>query len=92
MLVEARTYRFRAHSAADPDEERSSEQVDEWRRRDPLETFGRRLVDEGALDEEGRAGLDAAASARVDEAVAFAEASPEPAPEALHDDVYAADA
>ena len=89
MLVEAITYRFRGHSMADPEEYRTREQVAEWRRRDPIALFV------GAAGRGGRARrgrpsrqLDAEAAARVDEAVAFADASPFPAPESLYDDVY----
>jgi TPP-dependent pyruvate/acetoin dehydrogenase alpha subunit len=62
--------------------------VEEWRGRDPLASFGRRLVGEGVLGEDELAALDSAAVARVDEAVAFADASPFPPPESLYDDVY----
>jgi pyruvate dehydrogenase E1 component alpha subunit len=88
MLVEAVTYRFRGHSMADPEDYRTKEQVAQWRKRDPIELFSQRLTAEGLLDDEGVQELDAAASARVDEAVAFADASPFPAPESLYDDVY----
>ncbi|HSD80271.1 MAG TPA: pyruvate dehydrogenase (acetyl-transferring) E1 component subunit alpha [Solirubrobacteraceae bacterium] len=88
ILVEAVTYRFRGHSMADPEEYRTKEQVEAWRRRDPIETFGDRLVAEGVLDGDERARLDAEAVARVDAAVAFADASPPPPPESLYDDVY----
>jgi pyruvate dehydrogenase E1 component alpha subunit len=88
VLVEAITYRFRGHSMADPEEYRTKEQVEEWRGRDPLASFGRRLVGEGVLGEDELAALDSAAVARVDEAVAFADASPFPPPESLYDDVY----
>src|SRR5512144_1636634 len=47
VLVEALTYRFRGHSMADPEEYRTKEQVEEWRRRDPIVTFGERMVAEG---------------------------------------------
>jgi pyruvate dehydrogenase E1 component alpha subunit len=89
MLVEAVTYRFRGHSMADPEEYRTREQVAEWRRRDPIALWSARLVEEGVLDEAGVEQLDAEAVRRVDEAVAFADASPFPAPESLYDDVYA---
>jgi pyruvate dehydrogenase E1 component alpha subunit len=89
VLVEALTYRFRGHSMADPEEYRTKEQVAEWRKRDPIALFSKRLTAEGVLDERGVAELDEAAVARVDEAVAFADASPFPAPESLYDDVYA---
>jgi TPP-dependent pyruvate/acetoin dehydrogenase alpha subunit len=88
VLVEAITYRFRGHSMADPEEYRTKEQVAEWRKRDPIETFGRRLVDEEILDEDEREELDQAAIATVDEAVRFADDSPHPEPESLYDDVY----
>jgi TPP-dependent pyruvate/acetoin dehydrogenase alpha subunit len=88
MLVEAITYRFRGHSMADPEEYRSKEQVAEWRKRDPIESFGERLLAEGVLDEDERGRLDEDAIARIDAAVAFADASAEPAPESLYDNVY----
>jgi len=88
ILVEAMTYRFRGHSMADPEEYRTKEQVEEWRKRDPIVTFGDRLVAEKVIDGDEREAMDAAAISRVDEAVAFADASPFPAPESLYDDVY----
>jgi len=88
VLVEAVTYRFRGHSMADPEEYRTKEQVAAWRERDPLITFGDRLVAEGVLSEAVRAEIDGTTIGRVDAAVAFADASPFPPPEALYDDVY----
>jgi pyruvate dehydrogenase E1 component alpha subunit len=88
MLVEAITYRFRGHSMADPEEYRTKEQVEHWRLRDPLITFGDRLVAEGVIDTARREEMDAQAIARVDAAVAFADASPHPPPESLYDDIY----
>ena len=62
ILVEAVTYRFRGHSMADPEEYRSKEQVEEWRKKDPIPNFAEQLdVD---LDE-----LDKAVTERIDEAV-----------------------
>src|SRR3954470_21658810 len=87
VLVEAITYRFRGHSMADPEEYRTKEQVAEWRLRDPLETFGERLVSEGVLSQEEREAVDGDAIKAVDAAVEFAEASPFPTPESLYDDV-----
>jgi len=88
QLVEAVTYRFRGHSMADPEEYRTKEEVEEWRKRDPIETFGRRLVDEGVLPEGDLDKLDEAASAKVDESVKFADKSPFPDLDSLYDDVY----
>jgi len=88
VLVEAITYRFRGHSMADPEEYRDKEQVQEWRKRDPIETFAKRLEEEGILEEGERDKLDEEIVQRVDEAVAFADDSPFPSPESLYDDVY----
>jgi pyruvate dehydrogenase E1 component alpha subunit len=88
VLVEAITYRFRGHSMADPEEYRTREQVAEWRRRDPIELWSDRLIEAGVLDRAGVEQLDTEATQRVDEAVAFADASPFPTPESLYDDVY----
>src|SRR5204863_3710591 len=71
VLVEALTYRFRGHSMADPEEYRTKEQVDEWRKRDPLTVFGEKLVDAGVITAEERRQLDDDTVKRVDEAVAF---------------------
>ncbi len=88
VLVEAVTYRFRGHSMADPEEYRTKEQVDQWRKRDPLAVFGGQLVEAGVLDADERARMDSRAIERVDAAVAFADASPHPSPNALYDDIY----
>jgi pyruvate dehydrogenase E1 component alpha subunit len=91
LLVEAVTYRFRGHSMADPEQYRSKEEVARWRERDPLSSFAALLLAEGVLDQAELDRIDAAAIARVDEAVRFAESSPFPAPETLYDDVYVLD-
>jgi pyruvate dehydrogenase E1 component alpha subunit len=88
QLVEAVTYRFRGHSMADPEEYRTKEEVEEWRKRDPIETFGKRLVDEGVLTEKGLEKSDGEAMATVDEAVEFADKSPFPELASLYDDIY----
>jgi pyruvate dehydrogenase E1 component alpha subunit len=91
LLVEAVTYRFRGHSMADPEQYRTKEEVAQWRERDPIPAFARRLEEEGILAHGEHEALDAEAGARVEEAVAFAERSPFPDPKALYEDVYALD-
>jgi pyruvate dehydrogenase E1 component alpha subunit len=88
QLVEAVTYRYRGHSMADPEEYRSKEEVEEWRERDPIKAFAKRLVDEGVMSEEDIEKLDQAAIERVDEAVQFADSSPFPDLDSLYDDIY----
>jgi pyruvate dehydrogenase E1 component alpha subunit len=88
VLVEAITYRFRGHSMADPESYRSKEEVAAWRERDPIPAFSGMLLDAGVVDQAGLSEIDAAAMRSVDEAVAFADASPFPEAESLYDDVY----
>jgi hypothetical protein len=88
QLVEAVTYRYRGHSMADPEEYRSKEEVEEWRGRDPIEAFAKRLVDEEALSQEEVEALDKEAIETVDEAVRFADESPFPDLDSLYDEVY----
>jgi pyruvate dehydrogenase E1 component alpha subunit len=88
FLLELRTYRFRAHSTADPELYRTKEEVAVWRQRDPIALHAARLQAAGALDEADLAGLEAAAGAEVDEAVRVAEAGPWEPVEDLTRDVY----
>jgi pyruvate dehydrogenase E1 component alpha subunit len=84
LLVEALTYRFRGHSMADPEEYRTKEQVEDWRKKDPIPSYAERLE----LSEEEVQKLDEAATARIDEAVAFAEESDFPPPESIYEHIY----
>jgi pyruvate dehydrogenase E1 component alpha subunit len=90
-LVEARTYRFRGHSMRDPAAAvyRTKDEVEEEKQRDPIALLRERLLGERALDEAGWQALAERVEARVADAVAFADASPEPPPEWLTQDVYA---
>jgi pyruvate dehydrogenase E1 component alpha subunit len=90
-VLEAFTYRYRGHSAADPEVYREREEVEEWRRKDPIEAFARRCTEAGVLGErEVREVRDKAEQAVVD-AVEFADASPEPALDSLYENLYVLD-
>ncbi|MDQ3657628.1 MAG: thiamine pyrophosphate-dependent enzyme [Chloroflexota bacterium] len=91
FAVEALTYRIMPHGAADFLEKyRTKEEVRKWRERDPIGLLEKRLEDEG-VDESRIAEIRAAAKATMDEAVKFAEESPEPDLAELLTDVYASD-
>jgi pyruvate dehydrogenase E1 component alpha subunit len=86
-LLEVVTYRFEGHSMGDPERYREKQEVERWREDDPIGIFRKALsakkMAAKTLDEiEERAMQDA------EKAVEFAEASPEPALEALWEDVY----
>ncbi|MBP7690879.1 MAG: thiamine pyrophosphate-dependent dehydrogenase E1 component subunit alpha [Anaerolineales bacterium] len=84
-LLEAVTYRWRGHSKSDKQAYRTRDEVKEWQQRDPILRFA-------ALIELSDTELEAmrqAANQRVEAAVAFAEASPEPTVASILEGVYA---
>jgi len=89
-LIEARTYRFRGHSMRDPAGAvyRTREEVEHEKQRDPIVTFSDRCLRDGVLAETDLRLIEKSINDLVDEAVAFAEASPEPPAEWLLTDVY----
>jgi pyruvate dehydrogenase E1 component alpha subunit len=87
-LVEAFTYRYRGHSAADPEVYRTKEEVEEWRKKDPVKVFRDRLLEEGVVDDGYVDELRERLERRVMGAVEFADGSPEPPLESLYDHLY----
>ncbi|MDQ2623361.1 MAG: pyruvate dehydrogenase (acetyl-transferring) E1 component subunit alpha [Actinomycetota bacterium] len=87
-LVEAFTYRYRGHSAADPEVYREKEEVQEWQEKDPIVTFAARCEDEGVLSPEDVEQIKAEVEETVKKSVEFADASPEPSLESLYDGLY----
>ncbi|GAA0815609.1 pyruvate dehydrogenase (acetyl-transferring) E1 component subunit alpha [Spirilliplanes yamanashiensis] len=75
-FLELQTYRFRAHSMYDSDRYRDKAEIARWKLRDPIELLCARMRGDGQLEAADLAGLDAAVTADVDAAVAFAERSP----------------
>ncbi len=88
-LLEVRTYRFRGHSMSDAvsGTYRTKEELDENMKRDPIENFKHFLMSEELLSDADVEKMEADAKAMVDDAWEFADASPEPPPEALYEDV-----
>jgi pyruvate dehydrogenase E1 component alpha subunit len=85
-LVEAKTYRYRGHSMADPAKYRTSQDVEAWKARDPIKVLGETMESLGmkALREE----IDQEIENEIQDAVRFAEESPFPAPETAMDYTY----
>jgi len=87
-LIEARMNRFYGHSLGDMETYRSRDDVAELRRKaDPIDRLARHLAAAGLADPARLAEIDATIEAEMAEAVAFAEASPFPDPDALTSDV-----
>ena len=89
FFIEAKTYRFRGHSMADPAKYRSKEEVQKWMERDPINVLGQRMQTLGIASAEQLRALDDDVKAQVEDAVEFAEQSPLPAPETVTEHVYA---
>ena len=89
-LIEARMYRITPHSSDDDDRTyRSREEVDEFKKRDPLLIMRHILEDESILTESSIAELEEKARAMVEEAVALASQAAYPSKEDLINRVYA---
>jgi pyruvate dehydrogenase E1 component alpha subunit len=73
-FLELQTYRFRAHSMYDADLYRTKDEVEQWKRRDPINLLADRLRSDGHLDDAALAAMEAEIAAEIDDAVAFADA------------------
>jgi pyruvate dehydrogenase E1 component alpha subunit len=90
-LIEALTYRFRGHSLADPDEMRSKEEKEFWFARDPIKKLAAYLLEQNLATEAELKDVEKKIQAVIDEAVKFAQSSPEPDPSELYRFIFAED-
>ncbi|MEB3224290.1 MAG: pyruvate dehydrogenase (acetyl-transferring) E1 component subunit alpha [Synechococcus sp.] len=88
-LIEALTYRFRGHSLADPDELRSAEEKAFWAQRDPIKRFEKFVTNRGLATAEELKAIEKRIQEVVNDAVTFAETSPEPNPADLRKYIFA---
>jgi pyruvate dehydrogenase E1 component alpha subunit len=88
-LIECKTYRWKGHSKSDQERYRTREEVATWKKKDPVARFAAYLIQEGIITEEESQAIHKEAQQLVEEALAFAEASPEPRVEEILEGVYA---
>lgn len=88
-LIEAKTYRWYGHSHSDPRAYRTREEEAAWRARDPITVMRANLETLGWLEEDEFDALDSAVEEKLDDAMAFSEASEPPDPAELTTSVYA---
>jgi len=88
-FLEIKTYRYRGHSMSDPAKYRTPEELEAYKKQDPILILKDALEEAGQITEEEYAAMDGEAKSLCDEAVRFAEQSPEPEPAALYEDVLA---
>ena len=89
-LLEAMCGRLRGHSVVDPARYRSAAETERVKALDPVPAMRARLLQSGALTDTEAGGIEAQAEEVVDAAVAFADTSPDPTPDALFAHAYAA--
>jgi len=87
-FIEAKCYRYRGHSMSDPATYRSKEEVEYWRRRDPIPQVKAAIQHDFDAGEEEFEEVDRRVQQVLDEAVAFAEAGSEVPADRLYEDLY----
>ncbi|NNF00111.1 MAG: pyruvate dehydrogenase (acetyl-transferring) E1 component subunit alpha [Pyrinomonadaceae bacterium] len=88
FLLEARTYRFRAHSMYDPELYRSKDEVEEWKERCPIASFQKELLQESTISKDEISQVEKEIESEIASAVAYAEAGKWEPIEDLLKDVY----
>lgn len=89
-LIEAMTYRLGGHSTGDPGTGyRARDEVEQWRKRDPIPHFRRHLLESGSFAEAELAGVEAEVARQLAEAVSAALSEPDPDPAEAHTDLFA---
>ena len=88
-LIEALTYRWYGHSHSDPRAYRTREEEAMWKERDPIKVLTEGLTAMGMVDDSEVEALDRAVTEKINTAMQFSEASPEPDPNELYTDVFA---
>ncbi len=87
-LVEAKTYRFMGHYVGDPQTYRTKDEVEQWKKRDPIAMFRQRAVEGGKIPAAELDAIDASIKKEMEQAVEFARQSPEPEVEAALQDIF----
>ena len=88
-LIECKTYRWRGHFEGDACVYRSEKELEEWKAKDPIPRFAKKLVETGTATQAELDAITVSVAAEIEAAVKFAEDSPFPKPEDLLEDVYA---
>ncbi len=87
-LIECKTLRMRGHAIHDPADYVPTELIEEWKAKDPIPRFEKYLRTSNILDKAQDKGIDDRVSRELDEAVAWAEASPLPDPATLKEGIF----
>jgi pyruvate dehydrogenase E1 component alpha subunit len=88
-LLECKTYRIRGHSKSDRNLYRTKDEIEAWRRADPIVRLAGELVASGRFDDDALVAIERSAQRTIEDALEFARTSPDPDPAQLTRDVYA---
>jgi len=88
-IIEALCYRYRGHFEGDAEPYRTPEEVEEWKKKDPIPKFRKQLIEQGVLSEAQVAKIEEEVAAEVKEAEEFARNSPFPEPQEALEHVFA---
>ena len=88
LFLEAKTYRFRGHSMADPSAYRESSEVVQWQEKDPIDNLAKLAIQYDIFKESDLEKIDKEIQETVDDAIAFADQSDEPDMADLHNNIY----
>ncbi len=88
-LIEAKTYRYKGHSKSDKNVYRTKEEIEEWKKKDPIVNFIKKLKELGDLDDKTLESIKNDIEKTIEEGVNFALNSKEPSPDTLMWYVYA---
>ena len=89
VLVESITYRYLGHSTSDPGKYRTKDEVDEWKKKDPIPRFEKYLLDSKIATKQDIEAIEKLSEDAVEESVKFALSSPEPTLESAFEDIFA---
>jgi pyruvate dehydrogenase E1 component alpha subunit len=89
-LIECKTYRWRGHHEGDPNQGRryrTTEEIETWKKKDPIPRFAERLLEEKVLTKKKMAAIEAKITEEIDQAVAYANESEFPSVDEMYEDV-----
>jgi pyruvate dehydrogenase E1 component alpha subunit len=89
-LIECKTYRHRGHFEGDACVYRRTEELEEWKEKDPIPRFEKKLLDMGVLTPEKIQEIKGSIKKQIEDAESFAEQSPYPDPAEVTLDLYTA--
>lgn len=87
-LLEVKTYRYKGHSMSDPAKYRTKEEVENYKKQDPIQQVLDVIVKNKYASDEELEAINQRVNAEVDECVTFSEESPFPDAIELYEDVY----